>query len=93
MRERLQPVLGVGKAGLAEHIDHAFAQAVSRHTPMQRHRLGDLAADPMQRIEAVHRLLKHHAGQHAACAMQGVGIGTDHLLLVQQDAATGIVAA
>ena len=93
MRERLQPVLGVGKAGLAEHIDHAFAQAVSRHTPMQRHRLGDLAADPMQRIEAVHRLLKHHAGQHAACAMQGVGIGTDHLLLVQQDTATGIVAA
>ena len=93
VRERVQPMLGIGKAGLAQHFDHAFAQAVSRHAAMQRDRLGDLAADAMQRIEAGHRLLEHHAGQLAARAMQCVGIGADHLLFVQQDAAGGIAAA
>ena len=92
MRESLQPVFGIGKAGLAEDVDHAFAQAVSRYTAMQRDRLCYLTADPMQRIEAVHRLLKHHAGQHTACAMQCVGIGANHLLFVQQDATAGIAA-
>ena len=30
MRKRLQPVLGIGEAGLAESVDHALAQAVQR---------------------------------------------------------------
>ena len=93
MRIRLQPVRGIGEAGLAEHVDHAFAQAVRGDASMQRDRLGDLAADAVQRVEAVHRLLEDHARQLAARPVQRLGIGADHLLVVQHDAAGRIAAA
>ena len=60
---------------------------------MQRDRLGDLAADAVQRVEAGHRLLEHDARELAARAVQRVGIGADHLPVVQHDAAGGVAAA
>ena len=93
MRKRLQPALGIGEAGLAERVDHTFAQAVRGDASMQRDRLGDLVADAVQRVEAGHRLLEHDARELAARAVQRVGIGADHLLVIQQDAAGGVAAA
>ncbi len=58
-----------------------------RHPPMQLHRLGDLLADPGQRIEAGHRLLEHHAGDAAAQPAQQTVAGADHALAVDHDAA------
>ena len=61
--------------------------------PMQHDCLGDLAADAVERIEAGHRLLEHDACKLAACPVQRIGIGADHLLAVEQDAPRGVGAA
>ncbi len=54
---------------------------------MQRDSFRDLSSDTMQRVEAGHRLLEHDAGHIASRTMQCIGIGADHLLLAEQDAA------
>ena len=74
VRECLQTVFRIGKTGFAQHIHNTLSQTVRRDAPVQRNGLGNLSADAMQRVQAVHRLLEHHAGEHAARAMQRGGI-------------------
>ena len=87
VRERLQPVLGVGEAALVEQRDDVPPQLCAADRPVQRDRLGHLPPDPMQRIEAGHRFLEHHPRDAAAAAPQAARVGADHLVARQHDAA------
>ena len=73
VRKRIETVFGVGEAGLGQHLDDAGAQGGARQPAVQRDCLRHLPANPMQRIEAGHRLLEHHAGDVAARAVQRCG--------------------
>ena len=54
--------VGVGEAHLRPAASITRAQrGVRRSALVQAHRLGDLPADPVQRVEAGHRLLEDHA--------------------------------
>ena len=93
MRKCIQPLRGVRKPRLIERTDHLVPHRVTWQGAMQRDRFRDLLADTVQRVEAGHRLLKHHAREAATRLVQRVVRGACHLLSVQPDRASGIASA
>ena len=63
-RERVWVVVGpgrgVGDADPVQHLDGSGPRGAVGASPVLADHLGDLAADGERRIEAGHRLLKHH---------------------------------
>jgi hypothetical protein len=74
MGEGIQPALGIGETGAGQRGDHRRAQGPPPHGAVERDRLGHLAADAVQRVEAGHGFLEHHADLAAAqLAQAGLG--------------------
>src|SRR5262245_22238908 len=61
MRVFAGPPARLGDAHEAQHLHHAFLDRPAAEPLMQPQRLGDLATDGEDRIEARHRLLEDHA--------------------------------
>ena len=88
MRKGVQPALGIGKPAFRQQCGDARAQAQLGHRIVQGNSLRHLLADAAERVEAGHRLLKHHASDTAAQASQQRVGGTDHRQAIQRHPAT-----
>ena len=66
MRVFVGAPLGLRNAHAAQQVDRARPRRAASETLMQDERLGDLPADPHDRIERGHRLLEHHRDGVAA---------------------------
>ena len=67
-------LLGLGDVNPLQHLDRAVPGLLARQALVQRHRLGDLPAHRVERIERGHRLLEDHRDLVAAHPLH-VGLG------------------
>ncbi len=78
---------GVGQPDAVEQRDRLPARIVRGETLVQAQRLGDLAADGVQRVQRGHRLLEDDADAVAAQLAQLGVAAADEFLAVEADAA------
>ena len=82
MRIGVDHLLGIRQMHGTHHLQHALAPRLRVEAGVDLQHLGDLVADPLDRIECGHRLLKHHGHAGAAQRAQlGVGFGGQFLAL------------
>ena len=79
-RELVRVVAGaaprVRDADLSEQLDGARARLPARHVRVRAHRLGDLVADAVHRVQARERVLEDHRDVAAADLAQLVGLSS-----------------
>ena len=69
------PPLGVGDAHLGQHLAGRLAGRLAVQILVQLHRLPDLPADGLERVEAGHGVLEHHGDLPPADALPfGIGV-------------------
>ncbi len=83
------PLLRFGYADLAQESDGLGGGVLGGYLAVVADHLGDLSADPGQRIERGGRLLEHHGGGPAAQRREVALAGADHLGARDEGAAGG----
>jgi hypothetical protein len=78
---------GVGDADLRQQFDGPLAHGTTAEVGVVAQRLADLRADPVQRIEARHRVLEDHGDARAAHAAHLRFIERQQIGAVEIDAA------
>ena len=87
MRIGAKPAFGIADTDLLQQLDDPRPRRIAHDPLMKGQRLGQLAFQRMQRVQAGHRFLKDEADVIAAHLAQQRVIRTDHLLPVIGDRA------
>ena len=79
---------GIGQADLAQEIERLLLTFPRRQQIVRLEHLGDLVADPHQRVERRHRLLEHHGDAAAAQSEPLVFIQSQQVPLIKKNLAS-----
>jgi hypothetical protein len=74
-----QAAFGLGDADQLEQLQHPRAGFGAGHAPVMDERLGNLAPDPVERVEGGHRFLEDHRDLDAPDAVERPRRQTQHL--------------
>ena len=93
MRIGVEPSARRGDAHALQHLERALATGGPARAAVPHHRLGDLVADGVDRVERQHRLLEDHRDDAAAQVLEPGLVERQHVLAGEPDRAVDAAAA